>query len=117
MHIKRSGGKIFGAVLTAAEQKAMRIEIHKALVEYDRRNLLEMDALVLWVLHEHFGFGKKRLKEFYDCFVPEVMGLIKRYELDDTDHIWICTRKLKEYGIDLEEWKKERKQSDIVLDL
>lgn len=26
----------------------------------------------------------------------------------NSDKIWICTYKLKEYGIDIEEWNKER---------
>lgn len=37
MQIKKAGGKIFGASLTAAEQKAMNMEIQRQLVEYDRK--------------------------------------------------------------------------------
>lgn len=52
---------MFGASLTAAEKKAMDLEIQRELAEYDRKHLAEMDALILWVLHEQFGFGAKRL--------------------------------------------------------
>lgn len=38
-------------VLTAAEQKAMNMEIQRQLVEYDRKNELELDAIILWELH------------------------------------------------------------------
>ena len=36
MKIKKSGGKIFGAELTAAERKAMDVEIRRELDEYNR---------------------------------------------------------------------------------
>lgn len=26
------------------------------------------------------------------------------------DQLWICTRKLKEYGVDLKEWYRQRKE-------
>lgn len=57
MHVKKAGGKVYGAILTAAEKKAMDIEIQKELAEYDRKHIAEIDATILWVLHEQFGFG------------------------------------------------------------
>ena len=33
MRIKKAGGKVFGAVLTAAERKAMDMEINRQIVE------------------------------------------------------------------------------------
>ncbi len=110
MIIKKSNGKIFGAELTDAEQKAMLIEIRKQLASYGKKHERETDAIILWVLHTEFGFGPERLRRFYDAFAPCVNELIKRYELDDDDQAWICTYKLKEYGIDLEQWGKERGQ-------
>lgn len=68
MHIKKAGGKVYGAVLTAAEKKAMDIEIQKELAEYDRKHIAEIDATILWVLHEQFGFGAQRLRTYYDAF-------------------------------------------------
>ena len=66
MHIKKAGGKVYGAILTAAEKKAMDIEIQKELAEYDRKHIAEIDATILWVLHEQFGFGAQRLRTYYD---------------------------------------------------
>ena len=40
MRIKKAGGKIFGAVLSAAEKKAMDMEINRQIVEADRRYAL-----------------------------------------------------------------------------
>lgn len=109
MQIKRAGGKVYGAVLTAAERKAMDIEINRQIAEADRRHTDEIDALILWLLHEKFGFGMKRLRRFYELFQTEFDALIKRYEMDDSDTVWLCTHKLKEYGLDIEQWNKEVK--------
>ncbi len=86
----------------------MNIEIQKQLAEYDKRHNLEIDAMILWQLHEQFGFGAKRLKQFYDAFAISMNALIKRYEMDDSDQIWLCTYMLKKYGIDIEEWNNNK---------
>ena len=59
---------MYGAVLTAAEKKAMDLEIQRELAEYDRKHIAEIDATILWVLHEQFGFGAQRLRTYYDAF-------------------------------------------------
>ena len=104
MIVKRSGKTIFGAVLTPAEQKAMDIEIRRQLAEYTRRYRKELIALILWQLHTQLGFGHTRLRRFYDKFVPEIEAMIKRYEMTEADADWLCTHKLEEYGIVLDEW-------------
>lgn len=76
MRIKKAGGKIFGAVLSAAEKKAMDMEINRQIVEADRRYADDIDAMVLYTLHVHLGFGKKRLRKFYDAFSAEHDRLI-----------------------------------------
>ena len=62
MRIKKAAGKIFGADLTAAERKAMNLEIERQLAEYTRAHGLEIDAIILWVLHAQLGWGPKRLR-------------------------------------------------------
>lgn len=74
----------------------------------DKKNAREIDAMVLWVLHEVFGFGPERLRRFYNSFNGQVEALAERYQMtDDGDRVWLCLHKLKEYGIDLEEWERE----------
>ena len=104
----------YGAVFSAKEKKAMELEIKNQLAAWDEKHANEFDAIILWRLHEKFGFGHKRLKEFYDGFDVDIFGLIDRYELDDSDMIWICTHKLKEYGVDLDAWRKERDNKRLV---
>ena len=110
MRLKRTCGKIFGVDLTSAEKKAMEMEIQRQLAEFDLKNIREIDAIVLWNLHAEAGWGHKRLKRFYKTFNASLRDLIKRYELDVSDMSWLCTYKLKEYGIDLEEWEKETEE-------
>lgn len=108
VNVKKYGSKVYGANLSVAERKAMDMEIQRQIAEYDKKNMLEIDAAVLWVLHEEFGFGETRLKRFFDSFAPAIDGLVQRYEMDHGDGVWLCTHKLKELGIDISEWEKER---------
>ena len=103
MRVKKSCGKIFGADLTVAEKKALDMEIKRQIAEYERKHSNELQALVLWQLHEQLGFGVKRLKKFYDNFNPAIDELLERYQLEDDDCSFICTLKLKELGLDIEE--------------
>lgn len=107
MIIKKSGKLIFGAEFTAAEKRALNMEIHRQLAEYDKKHTREIDAIILWTLHEKFGWGEVRLKRFYDEFSKEFENLLGRYEVDVSDGVWLCTKRLKELGIDLEEWEKD----------
>lgn len=108
MFVKKSTGKVYGASLSASEKKAMDIEIKRQIADYTRCHNRELDAMILWELHEQFKFGPKKLKRFYNDFAPAIEALVNRYEMDESDDTWLCTHKLKEYGIDLEQWEKER---------
>lgn len=106
MLVKKAGGKVIGGQLTVAEKKAMDLEIQKQLAEYDRKHLMEIDAVVLWQMHVQLGFGKKRLERFYSHFTQEFSALIKRYDMEDDDGIWLCTHQLKKIGVDMEKLVK-----------
>lgn len=107
MFIKKSNGKVFGANLTAAEQKALDIEIRKRMAEFNRNNINELDAVILWTLHDKFGFGRRRLRRFYDAFFVSLHELCERYEMKENEQIWLCTQKLKDYGVDIQEWNHD----------
>lgn len=109
MVVKRLGNTIFGADLTAAERKALDLEIQKELAEYERKHINETDAIILYVIREIFQCGPKKLKECYDRFDTELRQLLDHYEMEVSDEAWLCTRKLKEIGVDIEAWAKERK--------
>ena len=110
MQVKKVRGKVFGAVLTAAERKAMEIEINRQLVEVDRRYTDDIDAMVLYTLHVHLNFGKKRLRKFYNALSAEHDRLIQHYQMPD-DYTWICKEMLKRIGVDVEAWNKEKERT------
>ena len=95
MKVKKAGKVLLGADLTNEEQQSIK--------EYDRNNTDEIDAMILWNLHLIFGFGEKRLMEFYNNFSKDLHAMCERYELTDReDELWLCTHKLKEkFGIDI----------------
>lgn len=110
MIFKQAFGRIVGVQFNKAEQKILDEEIQKQLAEYDEKNTNEIDAMILWYLHERYGFGPKRLKEFHDFFVPAIRDLCERYEMNTPEEKrWIFTHKCKEIGADIEEWNRESK--------
>ena len=110
MRIKSHKGKVFGAELTAAEKKAMLIEINRQIAERDEQYAEDIDAMVLYTLMAHYGWKKKRLKEFWDAFVAEHKALRDRYLMDDPDdNKWLAHRKLNEIGVNVHQWYEEEK--------
>lgn len=94
-------------VKAAMEAEADRMA-REAMDRLNQLNELEIDAMVLYILHEQYGFGEKRLKRFYDSFSLGIRELGDRYDMEKFDErIWLCQRKLKEIGIDISEWAKD----------
>ena len=95
-----------------AVDKAMRDEINRQILEKDKEYYHDMNAAVLWVLYETFGFGEKRLRRFFDAFTVEHEKLRKRYEPDEDTNAPLCRYLLKErVGVDIEAWEKELEQN------
>lgn len=109
MRVKKGFGRVYGVSMTTAEQKAMRLEIGRQIAEYERQHAIDLEATVLWVLHEEFGFGEKRLHRFHDMFVPLTQKLLKQYDMNEDDQSWLCRHKLKELGLDISKWSNENK--------
>jgi hypothetical protein len=114
MVVLKSGKHIFGAKLTAAEKKALDMEARRSLAEYTRKHELEIEATVIWqikrVLEEELGeeVNVDFLKRLYNGLDVELDKLIDHYEMDDGDAQWLCTKKLKDEGIDIEAWRREK---------
>jgi hypothetical protein len=71
----------------SAKERATAAAIHEIdqqILERDLAFSLDVDAMVLWVLHKYCGFGKKRLESFYRCMIEEHIYMRDRYEMDDT---------------------------------
>lgn len=83
-------------------------------MESDKNYYLDMDAAVLYSLHKTFGFGKKRLRRFFDAFAVQHEELREFYQLNDDTNTWICRYLLKrDVGVDVEAWEKEFEEHGI----
>ena len=110
-------GKTLRAKFNKAEQKAVDYEIGQQAAAFEKLHADEHDAMILWVLHSEYGWGEKRLRQFWDKYRAAHMDLIRRYETYDSawEDAWVCQHKLKEAGIDISQWPHEwdiRKETD-----
>lgn len=113
MRVKSYKGKVFGAELTAAEKKAMDIEINRQLVERDKQYAADIDAMVLYTLMVHYGWKKKRLRKFWDAFISEHKALRDFYDMNEPgDNEWLAHKMLKDIGVDIQEWYKEEQSNE-----
>jgi hypothetical protein len=64
-------------------------------------------SVILWVLHDTFGFGKDRLKRFYVNYEKVNADLRKHYSMSNSDMRYITDRLLKDIGVDLDEWEHD----------
>lgn len=108
MLVLKSGKTVFGAKLTAAEQKALDMEARRSLAEYTRKHELEIEATVLWQIKHITDWDEGQLKAFYQDFDVTLSKLIQHYEMGSEDAQWLCTKKLKDEGIDIEAWRREK---------
>lgn len=111
MIIKRSGKHIYGADLTAAEKKAMNMEIARQLAEFTRKYEVEIECIFLRELRQ-YGFGATRLRRAFDDFGNDLDELIARYELGEEDKFWLATEQLRQEGFDVEQWHREKYGSE-----
>ena len=96
-------------------RRALQDEVNRQTAENVRKLSRNLQAITLWVVHEHLGFGKKRLKRFQEAFLPLIEELQEFYMAENAADTEFCAAyKLKhEVGIDVDElgdmWRiKER---------
>lgn len=94
--------------LSPGQRKAEKREIAELVKQITESSALEMEAIFMWAAHEKWGKGKKSLREYYDSVVGYIDELVKHYEMDEDGQKFILLYKLKEIGVDLEAWSKER---------
>ena len=94
----------------AKQREIMDREINKYVLEVNGQFQTDFDAMILWYMHVHLGFGKKRLKRFYEGFQKEYERLIAHYQMPG-DTGWLCRFKLKEIGVDIDEWTKNKEET------
>lgn len=113
MTLKTHKGKVFGAKLTAAEKRAMNLEISRQILELDEQSTVDFDAMVLYTLMAYYGWKKKRLRKFWNAFVAEHKALREFYQMEGVgDNGWLAHHKLKEIGVDVRQWYKEDESNE-----
>ena len=83
-----------------ARQEAMK-ELHRVEREY----AADFDTIVLWVLHDRFGFGRKRLVQFQQQYKALQTEILKKYEFGtpQKDVAWYARRELAKIGVVIDE--------------
>ena len=109
MTFKKFRGKIFDVELTVKEQKALDEKINQQIIETHDQFTDDFDYMILRVLHNHFGFGPKRLRRAYDLFVADNEALIKHYETPDAG-VYIARKEMNDLGCNVEQWSRERRE-------
>ena len=82
-------------------QREIRLETAKNVQDLS----LNLQAIVLWNLHEQLGFGQRRLIEFQRSFLPLIKELQDFYMAESSEETeFILLYKLKnEVGVDVRE--------------
>lgn len=91
---------------TAKQRKIMKAEINRQILKTNEQFNLDFDAMILYQLHVQLGFGKKRLRRFWDGFKVAHKELVEFYEMPN-DGAYLCRKMLERIGVDVEEWTKE----------
>lgn len=92
---------------TCSQSRAMKKEINRQVLEVNAKYADDIDAAILFTLHITAGYGKKRLRRFYDNFNKVLDELEKYYEMPN-DSGWLAAHKLKEIGVDVAAWNREK---------
>lgn len=96
--------------LSKNEQIAMDRAIKDQILETSRKYDCDYEAMILWVLHRYYGFGKVRLLKFHDVLVKELRELQQYYDMDDV--YYPARMYLKDLGVDVEKLHKESSDYD-----
>lgn len=90
--------------LNNKQRKAMTEEINKRIFERSDSFKRDLESMILYTLHDVFGFGVGRLEKFYAEFSRLYDELKERYEMDDA---YPAYQKLLDMGLDVEELQRK----------
>lgn len=74
--------------MSKVEKAALKAEIARQVHELDEKFSAEICAMLLWALHEEFGFGADRLRRVWDCMAVHRAELLKHYDMQDNADGW-----------------------------
>lgn len=94
----------------ASERDMKRVvmrEINQELSRATDRFFYDEVTVILWVLHQQFGFGKERLKKFYVNYNKENQKLRDYYSASDKDLHYVTDHLLRQIGVNIDAWNDE----------
>ena len=87
---------------TAAQRKTLRQECVKEfetlLGTFNRDVMIQL----IYLFHFKYGYGQKRLENLTNDLKEALQSIHVRYELSENDTPWICEKKLKDNGINVD---------------
>ena len=102
MDFIKSCGQIIRVQLNKKEQKAFNEMLSEQIRQASADHEKEEMAVVAWVLHRRLGWVENGIRNFMKDYYPVLQELNTHYELDATDTPWLCSKKLKDSGIDFD---------------
>ena len=90
--------------LRSESRVRIKAEATKQVQEILLRRCIDLDTVVMWILHRKFGFGNERCKRFFDAYKPVTDSFSERY---GSDKYTILRNDLMRDGIDIERWERE----------
>lgn len=102
MDFIKSCGRILRVKLNKKEQKAfdemLSEQIRQASADHEKEEM----AVVAWVLHQRLGWVENGIRNFMRDYYLILRELNTHYELGVSDTPWLCSKKLKDSGIDFD---------------
>ena len=92
--------------MSKAQRKSMDAEINRQIAEADAKYCTEVDAVVLFTLMTEEGWGKTKLRKFWEAMYKNHEEMVQRYEMPG-EYPWLCTKFLMDKGIDVARWNDE----------
>lgn len=89
-----------------ARKQVLR-DVNAELAKATERFYYDEVTVILWVLHETFGFGKDRLRRFYHNYAKVNNKLKEHYSLQDNDLHFLTKQLLAGIGVSIEEFDSE----------
>ncbi len=93
--------------LSNREMKALDGSIREQIGQNIAKLKGNIEAIVLWQLHEQYGFGAKRLEAFLEGFQPALQELMNFYGVEGAEDVeFACVHNLKSIGFDTDKLGK-----------
>lgn len=93
--------------LSNSQMQALKGEIRSTIASSIGKLSGNIEAIVLWQLHEQKGLSVKQLEKFLEGFRPALQELMDFYGIESTEDVeFACVQNLKSIGFDTDKLGK-----------